>query len=109
MRRPRPAAMIIARENCAMSTLGVERAAPRARDRFVEPLLQRRELGMLEIVLEIAPHARQELGVARLAVTLPQPREDADDFGVALCRQQRSRELKADDVERGIARFAPGD
>ena len=40
--------------------------------------------GCAEIALEIAPHARAQRRIARLAVALPQPGEDADDLGVPL-------------------------
>ncbi len=40
--------------------------------------------GSREVALEQAPHARLEAAVARLVVALPQPREDAEDAGIAL-------------------------
>ncbi len=42
------------------------------------------ERRMLQVALQIAPDARAQPRITRLAVALPQPREDADDLGVPL-------------------------
>ena len=51
---------------------------------FVEPCAHRRHGRVGEVAFQQLPHARHELQIARLAVALQQPREDADDARVAL-------------------------
>src|SRR5690606_39968557 len=63
---------------------GPVRGAQFGRDVGGEPFGYRRQRRMLEIALHRSPDAGDHREVARLAVAPPQPREDADDLGVAL-------------------------
>ena len=75
-----------------------------------EPLGHRGERGMCKVALQQAPHPRQIGEIARLAVALPQPREDADDLGVALGGKHRADQYSRDMFPyaiRAIERLAP--
>ena len=89
MRVPRPAAMIIARRSSGGLTLSCAllRRAPCAQSTRIVPRLQTAQRRMLEIAVQIAPDPRQIAKIARLAIALGQPREDADNLGIALRRR----------------------
>jgi hypothetical protein len=54
------------------------------RDIRLEPVADGRKRRMLEIALQITPDPRLKAQVMRLAVALPEPREDAEDLGIPL-------------------------
>src|SRR3546814_16699493 len=70
---------------CSSDLRGLwRRTAQLRRHRLVEPRLHRRERGMAQVALQQTPDAGDMLQVAVLAVAPRQPRENADDLGVAL-------------------------
>ena len=62
------------------------------------------EIGVREIALEIAPDARHVAQVAGLAVALGEPREDAEDLGVALRAERGVGKGECGTVESGSSR-----
>ena len=58
------------------------------RDVLVEPGADWREVWLLEVAFEQAPHSRLELSVVRLVVALPQAGENAENACVPLCRER---------------------
>src|SRR6201995_6007942 len=65
----------------------------------VEPAPDRGKRRVGEVSIEKAPDPRDVKEVARLAVALPQAREDAEDLAVALCRKDSRRPQKLRPVE----------
>src|SRR6185312_4850944 len=54
------------------------------RDIRVKPVTDRFEVGLCQVTLEQAPHARLEAPITRLAIPFPKAREDPEDARVPL-------------------------
>src|SRR5438445_7659161 len=72
----------------------------RTRQAAIEPASDRGEGGVAKVLFEQAPDPRKVDEVARLAVALPQPREDAEDLAIALSREDGRRLQERRPVER---------
>ena len=83
---------------------GLRRAPAFRRQIAVEPAGDRRQRGMGELRLELAPDPRHMDEIAGLAVALQQPGEIAEDAGIALGPRQRIGGIEAGAVELGKAR-----
>src|SRR6185312_13626115 len=88
MRVPSPAASTMAVFGMCASP-GMR--SDRLEDRHVDavPAVERRQRGMRQRALQIAPHARQVAQVLRLAVAAVEAGEDAEDFRGALRSERR--------------------
>ena len=69
-----------------------------------KPILQRAQVRVLQIPVEIVPQPGHVAQVSWLAIAMSKAREDAQDLGIALRAEREVRKFKGRAIEAGVRR-----